>query len=230
MKINPSTLHSIGLYGCGGTGSHVASGLARLEHAIRALGGDFPHVTLYDHDTVEEPNIGRQLYTEQEIGQHKSIALAHRINLGYGLQWQASIEDHRSNLNLICVDSRGARRSLYPAKRKTLKSGKYKEPQYGNLYLDFGNAASTGQAIFGGRELPTPAEAYPELTDGRIKDDNAPSCSLAQALESQELFVNQMVATLGLQILWSIFRRGRVTNRGYFFNLEGSTNPISLNF
>ena len=43
--------------------------------------------------------------------------------------------------------------------------------------------------------LPTVAELFPEIIDTRGREDNAPSCSLAEALERQELFVNQAVVT-----------------------------------
>lgn len=230
--INPSDIRSISLHGCGGTGTHVAAGLARLELAIKALGGEFPDVTLCDPDIVEEPNVGRQLYTHEDIGINKATALCQRINFGYGLGWKTSERDNPGCLALICVDSRRARKGIYPGKKRTpLKSGAYRDSPYGSgsyYYLDFGNEASTGQVVFGGRTLPTPAELYPELTDLRIKESNTPSCSLAEALESQELFVNMAVATYGLQLLWSIFRRGTITNRGHFINLNGSAIPISL--
>ena len=65
----------------GGTGSQVATNLARMDMALRALGHPGLHVTVFDPDTVSEANIGRQLFSESEIGLNKAVALVTRINV-----------------------------------------------------------------------------------------------------------------------------------------------------
>lgn len=219
MNINPHTIGTINVLGCGGTGSHVAAGLARLQIAVDSLGGKFPHVRLCDPDMVELPNVGRQLFGDGDIGTNKATALASRINLSYGFNWSASETDHLDELNIICVDSRRSRWAIYDRVKRF-------ESAY--RFIDCGNDASTGQVILGGGNLPLPNKAFPRLSDRRIKEDNTPSCSLAEALEHQELFINQSIATYALQLVWSIFRYGKVTCRGYFINLNGSTQPIKL--
>ena len=76
MKHVVKNLHarqvSIALIGVGGTGSLVLSGLVRLNHAIRQLGHPGIEVNVYDPDFVTEANIGRQLFTTDEIGQNKA--------------------------------------------------------------------------------------------------------------------------------------------------------------
>jgi PRTRC genetic system ThiF family protein len=79
--------------------------------------------------------------------------------------------------------------------------------------------------------LPTVLELFPELeTAGKILDrDQGPSCSLAQALERQELFVNQAVVTPALQLLWLLFRYGRTNWCGAFVNLKsGRMAPLPV--
>ena len=80
---------NIALIGAGGTGSLVLSGLVRLNHAIRQLGHPGIEVNVYDPDFVTEANIGRQLFTAEEIGQNKAQCLVDRYNLGFALQWNA---------------------------------------------------------------------------------------------------------------------------------------------
>lgn len=64
---------------------------------------------------------------------------------------------------------------------------------------------------------------------GEVTDDTAPSCSLAEALERQELFVNQAVATWALELLWRLFRYGRVEWHGAFVNLaSGRATPLPV--
>jgi PRTRC genetic system ThiF family protein len=100
----------------------------------------------------------------------------------------------------------------------------------GLYYLDCGNSADFGQVLIGdGKQLPYPWQTCPELIDTSIPEDNTPSCSLAEALGSQELFINQAVATCALQLLWSLFRHGGLDHRGYYINLKtGRTLPVAI--
>jgi len=76
--------------------------------------------------------------------------------------------------------------------------------------------------------LPTVMEVYPELMR-RQKEDDAPSCSLAEALEKQDLFINDHVTRWGLHLLWTLFREGKVEHHGYLINLkDGSVNPLTV--
>ena len=61
--------------GAGGTGSQVITNLARMSVALQALGHPGLHLTAFDPDTVTEANIGRQLFSETELGLNKATAL-----------------------------------------------------------------------------------------------------------------------------------------------------------
>jgi len=105
-----------------------------------------------------------------------------------------------------------------------------------------GNNLVDGQIILGqsgfGRRLkngeqpllPTVTDLYPSIMDETIpEDDDGPSCSLAEALERQDLFIGQTIATFGLQLLWSLFRNGGVDHHGYFVNLKaGRVTPLPV--
>ena len=69
----PAEWHSravhVNVAGCGGNGCHVLMGLAQLQKALRGLGHPGLEVTAFDPDTVSEANLGRQLFTEEDIGQ-----------------------------------------------------------------------------------------------------------------------------------------------------------------
>lgn len=72
-------------------------------------------------------------------------------------------------------------------------------------------------------------EVFPELASGKLKEDDAPSCSLAEALGKQDLFINQSVATFALQLLWQFIRQGGLDIHGYFINLEsGRVSPLPI--
>ena len=62
----------------------------------------------------------------------------------------------------------------------------------------------------------------------RVKEtDSGPSCSLAEALERQDLFINSTLAQLGCGILWKMFRNGVIEHNGLYLNLDTmKVNPI----
>ena len=64
----------------------------------------------------------------------------------------------------------------------------------------------------------------------KVKEkDSGPSCSLAEALEKQDLFINSTLAQLGCNILWKMFRHGMIEHHGLYLNLETMrVNPIAV--
>ena len=228
----PTSIHVVG---AGGNGGHFISGLARLHAALPALGKEGFKVTLFDPDIVTEANLGRQLFSPADLGQPKANVLIHRLNLFHGLDWKAvpalySVENGFSCADLVvgCVDTKQSRRSIW------------KIAQRGSRYwLDLGNNAQDGQVILGEpvgssssgfirsrklynpNRLPTVMELCPAMNKRNAKEDDTPSCSLAEALEKQDLFINQTLATLALHLLWSLFRNEKIDHHGYFVNLAG---------
>lgn len=67
--------------------------------------------------------------------------------------------------------------------------------------------------------LPFVTEEFKELL---LQGDNVdvPSCSLAEALEKQDLFTNSVLAQMGCSLLWQLFRNGMTLQRGIFLNLQ----------
>lgn len=232
------------LAGCGGTGSQVLTGLARLDRALRAL--EHPgglHVTVYDPDRVSEANVGRQLFASADVGANKGAVLVHRVNTWYGLDWEAvpaaygGASAGPTPLILItCVDTARARRRIHRARGQLGLSPAY--------WLDLGNRQGDGQVILGepaearawrtpaasdGARLPTVVDLYPDLLDPTVPEDDRPSCSLAEALEEQDLFINLHVAAWGLELLWRLFRDGGIRHHGAYISLtDGRVNPLPV--
>jgi hypothetical protein len=66
-----------------------------------------------------------------------------------------------------------------------------------------------------------------ELGEG--EEDNLPSCSIEEALQHQDLFINRTLTALALHILWNIFRIGSIAHAGCFLNLQTlEARPIPL--
>ena len=227
--------------GCGGNGSQMLTGLARLDHALRALGQEGLYVHAIDPDHVSPANVGRQLFSPADVGRNKAEVLITRINAFYGTGWEASPRafrsmDARVHFLITCIDTRLGRAIINDSITRRHGFSGYIKPHY---WMDLGNRAEDGQVIIGqpaaGREwkrkkdrLPTVAELLPEIIKpGR--EDNTPSCSLAEALEKQHLFVNQAVTTAALQILWQLLRAGVIDWHGAFINLKtGRTTPLPV--
>lgn len=225
------------LVGCGGNGAQMAMGLASLDTALRAISSRSLQVTVVDDDIVTEANLGRQPFYRCDLGNSKARTLTERINLAHGLTWKAvhgrapgAIGVKNVDILITCVDTASARRAL----GAVLVEG-YSCPGY---WMDLGNRATDGQFIIGrpmpsagskpGR-LPTVLEYFPELADESVPDDDAPSCSVAEALERQSLFVNRVIASHALALLFDLLGRGSIGHAGAFINLaSGQAVPIPL--
>lgn len=235
---------AIDLIGAGGNGSQMLYGLAKIHFGLLAIG--HPHglaVRLYDPDSVTDANVGRQSFSPADVGHNKAIILIHRVNTFYGLNWDAVgakyNEDRRQpHLVIGCVDSAKSRQAILTCVKRN----------WSGWWLDLGNSERTGQVVLGKysriiddktrtrdaaleRECrpPTVLELFPHLADPKLKEDDTPSCSLAVALQRQDLFINQTVATFALHLLWSWLSKGRLNHHGYFINLEmGQVMPMKL--
>jgi hypothetical protein len=64
--------------------------------------------------------------------------------------------------------------------------------------------------------LPFVTEEFGELLKQSEEQDDTPSCSLAEALEKQDLYINSVLAQMGSSLLWNLFRNGLTENRDFF--------------
>jgi PRTRC genetic system ThiF family protein len=234
-KLNRSrVLNRIVVIGCGGTGSAIGGGLPFLHQALLAIGHPGLQVIVADGDKVSRTNCIRQPFSESEVGLYKSVVLVNRLNLFWGLRWQASTEyvtektEGRADIIISCVDTRAARLQI-------TKSSLFRECVY---WLDLGNNADSGQFVLGqpknernrktpGR-LPTIAELFPEIVNPSLDaQDDLPACSALESLERQEPFVNQVLAYDALAMLARLFRHGQISYQGVFISLQnGRMSPL----
>ena len=246
--LNPVHSIRVDLIGAGGSGSQMLSCLARIDHALRELGHKGLYVRVFDPDTVETPNIGRQLYCETELGVNKAVALVSRFNAFFGTDWDArpclwraeTDRTHRPNIVISCVDNLKGRRAV--AEMMTSQVPDPSAPEYTTWYwLDLGNARNTGQAILGSIpvEQPKSGRFKPvatlpaldrEASLSKVRDDDSgPSCSLAEALTKQDLFINSSLTQLAGSLLWSLFMDVAMDVRGFYINLETfKVSPIKV--
>jgi PRTRC genetic system ThiF family protein len=250
--VNPVTVN---LIGAGGTGSKVLTALIEMNDSLMALGHPGLSVRLWDDDTISETNIGRQRFSKSEIGLYKSSALINRANRWAGTNWKTEIrkfekdalgnlpEHAQADLFISCVDTVQARFEIAEILKQLSSGYKYyrDRPKY---LIDFGNSKDTGQVqlctIDPIRQpesekyetvtnLPLITDEYGELMKHSEDKDQTPSCSLAEALEKQDLYINGSLAQMGCSLLWGLFRNGLTFYRGFFLNLKDfRTQPIPL--
>jgi len=253
--INPTNPITVNLIGAGGTGSQMLTNLARMNQAMLALNHPGLMVTVYDDDTVSEANLGRQLFAEAEIGLYKSVALINRINRFFGTNWKAVTKRYdmdfveslssegKANLFITCVDNAEARFAIGDilTEFKDYRSYERNRPLY---WMDLGNSKDTGQVILstvGDLKQPESekfatvgdlsffTETFRGLLETADTTDNTPSCSLAEALDKQDLFINSTLANMGSSLLWQLFKEGLLFNRGFFMNLHDfRTQPLKV--
>lgn len=68
------------------------------------------------------------------------------------------------------------------------------------------------------QRLPTVLEVFPELTNYRLREANEPSCSAAEALTKQALFINDHISTWAAQLLYDLLVEGQIRYHGAFIN------------
>lgn len=240
--------------GAGGTGSQVITNLARMSVALQALGHPGLHLTAFDPDTVTEANIAANC-SRDGTGVDKATGACHpRQPFFPDYAWEArecrypiiTKEGDKSvplaNIIITCTDNTRSRLDLWRflKKYREYKNNDEKAPIY---WMDFGNAQTTGQVLVGNIRSkisqPASSEYLPmprmnviteEVSYSTIREeDSGPSCSLTEALRKQDLFINSMLAQIGCDILWRMFREGRTFYRGAYLNLDTlRVNPIPV--
>lgn len=252
--INPTNPITVNVIGAGGTGSKVMTALLEMNHSLIELGHPGLFVRLWDDDIITQANLGRQRFAECEVGLYKSVTIINRINRWAGTNWNAEArkfekdskeklpENALANIYISCVDSVKARFEITDI-LSGLNNGKVysNRPRY---WLDFGNSQHTGQAILSTigtiqqpksekyetvASLPMVTDEFGELLKQSELEDDTPSCSLAEALEKQDLFINSSLVQMGCSLLWGLFRNGLTPYRGFFHNLKDfRTHPIKV--
>lgn len=252
--INPTNPILVNVIGAGGTGSKILTALMEMNHSLTELGHAGLQIRLWDDDVITQANLGRQRFAECEIGLYKSVALINRANRFSGTNWKAETvkfekdrldklpENAGASIYISCVDSVKSRFGIADI-LKMLNNGKAhsNRPRY---WLDFGNSQHTGQVLLSTigtikqpnsekyetvASLPFVTDEFGELLKQSEQEDDTPSCSLAEALEKQDLYINSSLTQMGCSLLWSLFRNGMTEYRGFFHNLKDfNTHPIKV--
>lgn len=238
------------MIGAGGNGSAMFDNLVRLHSALIALGGKGLTVTVMDDDEVSPSNVIRQRFWPHQIGENKAVALVQQANLMLGTGWTGipmrfSTDNHHAgnpDLVITAVDNLDARREAIATFQPTNHTisprqpwEQYPRPQKSVFWLDMGNGKSDGQVFFGRfgddkltDQWPCALAHYPEILT-REDAKQEPSCSAAESLARQDLFINSAITLAASNLLWKLMREGKLAYNGVIVDLAtGSTQTIGF--
>ena len=244
--LDPAHPLTVALVGAGGTGSQVLTSLGRMNYALRELGHPGLHVKVYDADIVTPANCGRQLFSPIEVGRNKAEVLTTKLNMFFGTSWESipemyDVNTEHTNIVISCVDTVASRLAIEENLERPSKLGQRGFDMQRNYYwMDFGNTQSTGQVILGTMRDIRNGNKRSDVGKLRCvtdffnlkkvnEKDSGPSCSLAEALTKQDLFINSTLSQIGMAILWKMFTKGVLDVHGAFLNLDTMrVSPIKV--
>ena len=172
-------------------------------------------ILVCDGDVVEEKNLIRQNFVEQDVGRNKAQVLAERYSAAFGIEceyiprfveseeelFQLTVPDFFKSsyrgipetqrvILLGCVDNNKSRKLCHAvfAKQKDL------------IYIDSGNGEHTGQVVCGvrqnGRTTYKPVcSLYPDILDDEDKFPSELSCAERAVSAPQSVTANLTAAT-----------------------------------
>jgi len=189
---------------------------------LRRRGHHTPSLKFVDPDVIEMKNVGRQMFTEADLGKNKAATLASRFNLAMGLNIvvypeRFDAEKHASRYGTLvigCVDNHIARLEL---------------SKVTGLWLDAGNDRTSGQVSIGNTSspaevrrcikadqfthLPNAALLFPQLLEPEPMPEPipkpVPTASCADLVETgdQALLVNDMIGIVAGEYIYKLLNR-----------------------
>lgn len=229
MKYSKSAPVKIIVLGAGGTGGYVIPHLYRLGYSSNR----HIRVIVCDGDVVEEKNLIRQNFVEQDVGRNKAQVLAERYSAAFGIaceyrpnfiekkeelmylttpdftanSWRGIPETQRVIL-LGCVDNNKSRQLCH--------SVFYKQKDL--VYIDSGNGEHTGQVVCGvrqnGRTTYKPVcSLHPDMLMEEDKFPSELSCAERSVSAPQSVTANLTAATMMVSFLYDLLMLGELRTR-----------------
>jgi len=197
----PTSVSNIVIIGCGGTASWLVPPLMRFLQ----LCDHIPNLVFVDGDTIEERNLDRQWFSQDDIGTNKAeaLAMAHIVDHVQFHVVQQYYTDgtilpvQGMSLFICCADNHAARRAVLAAVDRSE-----------GWAIIAGNEYTEAEAYFYQRSMQdTPADPrqyYPALLTDNTGDPTRPAgCTgLAALADPQLIFANFSAAN---HVLWLFY-------------------------
>ena len=197
--------------GSGGTGTYFLKEFSRyLSSGVHC--GEVSDLFIFDGDIVEDKNLTRQAFAEEDIGANKAVVMAEVLNASFGTSWRSMGEyltDKEQLKSLIkgsysdktympviigCVDNHGCRLLL--------------EELFSELdnvaYLDSANEFYAGESVFAYRAAgrlvsPCRSHYFPEILRADKRNRTEISCEELNNVAPQHIITNMLAG----QVLFS---------------------------
>lgn len=223
------------IVGVGGTGGNFAKEFCRYVSYLPEEKREDISIVFVDGDIVEEKNLQRQPFFEDDIGRSKAAAFADTIADSFGLEVavcdkylsdKKEIDDIVSSLAPLhqisyipilvgCVDNHRARQVMhdYFCSKTTPNC----------VYFDSGNEFESGEIVTGvkaqGEILQQPRGYYfPEVLTDTSPSKLEESCGVINESSPQHLVTNLMAANLLLSEVVNFLDSGATKDGILFFN------------
>ena len=230
MKYSKTAPVKIIVLGAGGPGGYVVPHLYRLGYA-----SEHPtRIIVCDGDVVEQKNLIRQNFVEQDIGRNKAQVLAERYAAAFGIECEYRPEfietqeelytltepdrvpypmEPQRVILLGCVDNNKSRQLCH----------RVFEQKRNLIYIDAGNGEHTGQVVCGvrqnGRTLYKPVcSLYPDLLEDEDKFPSELSCAERAVSAPQSVTANLTAATAVVSFLYDLLIAGDLKTRYVTFS------------
>lgn len=229
--------YTIMVIGSGGTGTYFLKEASRLISSNPDIQKRIIQAYIVDGDNVEEKNLSRQCFTEDDIGRNKAVVMADVLNSAFHLSWKA-IPEYVTDVSLLekylpiskqtryignhcyqhmpliigCVDNHATRLVCEEFFRKA----------YACTYFDSANEYDTGECVFaykvqGKVVSPCRSHYFPQIVNGDLRNVTEMGCEELNKVAPQHIFTNMMA---GLQLCsgFSNLMNNKVTPGFVFFN------------
>ena len=240
--MEPTHPITVTVVGVGGNGTQALNDLAKIHCSLIELGHPGLHVQAIDDDKVDAPNIGRQKFSPADLGDYKASVIITRLNRFYGLDWVAIPERFSNkwkgtNIIISAVDNVKTRKEIHSQYIIKSERTDYNKSFY---WLDFGNGKDFGQFVLASALIEQPKtkhesisilknvfDLFPDMD--KNEDISSPSCSTREALLKRDLFINSVLVSTGMNLIWDLLTKYIITHQGGFVNLKTcNTKPIKL--
>ena len=230
------------MVGCGGTGGFVAEGLCRLFQGREAT------IVLVDHDRVEPHNLLRQNFYTEDVGRFKSQALADRLARAFQRPVGYSVYPFREGGLPAPTDTATPACPLtgtpcssaapttpphagrWPSPCRATRAGG-SSTQATTPTGDRCLSATSPTATFGDEQafvdqtchlLPAPTVQRPDLLTAVSTTPPDVDCAAALDLTDQDPTINQLMASLVLQVVRRM-TAGTCPFMGLYLDMEQGT-------
>lgn len=195
--------YSLYVIGAGGTGTYFLKEFARFVADKKEM---FHSMTIFDGDIVEQKNLKRQCFMEEDIGRNKAAVMAEILNDSFGLSFVSKDcflnstsqlkENSYGNAKVVplivsCVDNHGCRMILE----------KFFEKEEDCIYFDSANEFDNGEVVFSYKANgkvcgPTRSYYFPQIKLGDVRNREEISCEELNNVAPQHIFTNMQAGHL----------------------------------